>query len=292
MRGERVLGTAKRVGRHRAALGECPVWVDDRLRWIDCERGQLLTTDPASGATDVVQLPDRPGCIVPVEGSGLACAAGQDVFHVVPGGRGPLIASLAPGVPGRFNDGKCDAAGRLWVGTATHGEGAVCTLYRIEGEQVVPVVPGIAMSNGIGWSPAGSTMYYVDTSTGRLVAFAFDVAGGTVRDRRTLHAFDEPLLPDGLAVDAEGGVWLAIWGGACVVRLTASGEIEGIVRVPTPATTSCTFGGDDGRTLFITTAQDEAPRDSAAGAVFSFATDVSGVPQNALAIRDRRGAVP
>lgn len=271
----RVIGTATRVGPHRAILGECPVWDEGSVHWIDCVGAQILTTDVTDGSTTALALPERPGSIVPVSGGGLACAAGHEVFHLGREEPGTCIAALKPGSPGRFNDGKCDARGRLWVGTAFPSKEPICALYRVEAGTADPVVSGVGMSNGIGWSPDGATMYYVDTGTGRLDAFRFDAAAGAVDEGRTLRSFNPPLLPDGLAVDVEGGIWLAIWSGACVVRLRPSGDIDGTVRVPAGFVTSCAFGGEGNATLFITTARGGAEPDDQGGALFHFATGVA-----------------
>ena len=271
-----LLGTASRFSDHRAELGECPVWEPrtSRIRWIDAARGAVLATG-LDGATEALSLPEPPGCIVPTADGDLICAAGREIFRLGTDGPGERLAVLPPEDPGRFNDGKCDPDGRLWVGTALRTGEPACRLYRLDGGGLAPAVPGIRMSNGIGWSPNGATMYYVDTGAGTLDAFDFQ--SGELRRRRTLLRLDRPLLPDGLTVDAAGSVWLAVWGGAEVLRIDPCGAVTGRAKVPAGFVTSCAFGGDDLATLFITTAAGGAePRDQG-GALFSFAPGVAGL---------------
>ena len=276
-----LLGTASPLSDHRAGLGECPVWEPRtaRVRWIDAERGAVLST-AADGTTEAIHLPDPPGCIVPTANGGLVCAAGREVFRLGADGPGARLAALPPDDPGRFNDGKCDAAGRLWVGTAVRTGEPACRLYRIDDDGIAAAVNGVRMSNGIGWSPDGSAMYYVDTGAGSLDAFAFE--NGALGDRRTLLRLEPPLLPDGLAVDATGSIWLAVWGGAEVLRIAPTGAIEARVAVPAAFVTSCAFGGDYLRTLFITTAAGGPASSGQGGGLYTFAPGVSGLSVGAF----------
>ncbi len=280
------LGTAVQVGTHRAALGECPVWdgAAGRVHWIDGPGARVLTTDPASGATRGVSLPDRPGAIVPLAGGGLACAAGRRVFRLTPGGAGAEIAVLPPGET-RLNDAKCDARGRLWIGTAVPDKRPVCALYRIDGAGPAMMLDGVRMSNGLGWSVDDTVLYHVDTGTGVLTAWEYDLDRGTLGSGRVLHRHDPPLLPDGLCVDAAGHVWLAVWGGACVLRLAPDGTPAGHVRVPAGFVTSCAFGGADMRTLFITTAEGGDVPGDRGGGLFRFDAGVAGAPIHGFAAR-------
>ena len=277
-----LLGTASRLSDHRARLGECPVWEPHAscLRWIDAEGGAILSTTP-DGTTEAMPLPDPPGCIVPAADGGLVCAAGREVFRLGPDGPGEPIAALPADDPGRFNDGKCDGHGRLWVGTAVRTGQPACRLYRIDDTGIAPAISGVRMSNGIGWSPDGATMYYVDTGAGSLDAFAFQ--RGAPGARRTLLRLDPPLLPDGLAVDATGAVWLAVWGGAELLRIHPTGAVTARVAVPAGFVTSCAFGGEDLATLFITTAAGGAAPVDQGGALFAFSPGVSGLPVAAFA---------
>lgn len=273
------LGSATQVGTHRAELGECPVWNGEtgQIHWIDGPGAQVLTTDPESGVTTAIPLPNRPGSIVPLEGGGLACAAGRRVFRLTPDGEGGDIAVLPTGTP-RFNDAKCDALGRLWVGTALPEKQPVCALYRIDDNGPTVMLDGVRMSNGLGWSLDNSAMYHVDTGAGTLTVFGYDLASGSLGEGRVLHRFAAPHLPDGLSVDTEGFLWLAIWGGACVLRMTPDGDIAGRVHVPAGFATSCAFGGSQNETLFITTAAGGKEPGDRGGGLFKVHTGVAGGP--------------
>jgi len=277
----------------RAALGESPVWdaAAQRLLWLDILGCRLLRTDPLTGSTEAIPLDQRPGSIALAEGDSLLIAAGNEIIVRRGDGATRTVATLPAGEPGRYNDGKPDAAGRFWVGTASATAAPECALYSITpGSAPVAMVDGIRMSNGLGWSPDNRTFYYVDTGSHRLDAFAFDLAAGTLSGRRTLFELPPGHLPDGLAVDAEGRIWLAVWGAAAVLVLSPAGAIVATIELPTPRVSSCAFGGDDLKTLFITTAQEgmtpaEVAADPLAGALFALETDTAGLPPNRVQLR-------
>lgn len=260
------------IGPHRAGLGEGPLWRAEsaRLMWIDIRGAALLQTDPGSGQTQVTPLPESPGAVA-LSDRGVIWAIGQALVA-----EGREVARLPPGQPGRFNDGKADAAGRFWVGTANAKWRADCTLWRYDGA-FVPVLPGVTMSNGLGWSPDGRTFYYVDTGTLCLDAFDCAPDGGLSR-RRTLLRLPAGHLPDGLSVDAAGRIWLALWGGGCVLCVTPDGRVDRRLDLPVPLVTSCAFGGDDLRTLFITTAQSDGTPGPLEGALFAVDAGAQGLP--------------
>src|SRR5918999_4891566 len=157
----------------------------------------------------------------------------------------------------RMNDGKCDPAGRFWAGTmamdGARGRGA---LYRLDADRSVARMLGaVSVSNGLAWSADSSTMYYIDTPTGSVDAFEFDADAGAISGRRPFVKIDGgDGMPDGMTIDSEGGLWVALWGGGAVHRYDAGGRLDGIVEVPASLTTSCTFGGSDLGDLYITTA--------------------------------------
>jgi len=178
-----------------------------------------------------------------------------------------------PHGPGlRSNDGACDAAGRFWIGTMgldeTPGAGA---LYRYDG-RLEQVLDEVTLSNGIGWTRDDTRMYYIDSPVQRVDIFDFEVASGRIDDRRPFVSIDESEgIPDGLTVDDEGGVWVALYGGSCVHRYDESGRLDAVLEVPALNVTSCCFGGDDGRSLFVTTAAPD-------GNVYVTQPGVSGPP--------------
>ena len=155
----------------------------------------------------------------------------------------------------RSNDGACDAAGRFWIGTMaldlTPGAGA---LYCYDGK-LRRVLDGVTLSNGLGWTRDDTQMYYIDSTEQRVDVFDFELASGQLDKRRPFVSIDRSDgIPDGLTVDHEGGVWVALYGGSCVRRYDERGRLDAVVEVPAENVTSCCFGGDDGRSLFVTTA--------------------------------------
>jgi sugar lactone lactonase YvrE len=190
-----------------------------------------------------------------------------------------------------MNDGKCDERGRFWAGTmacdARPGRGA---LYRLDPAYSVScVLRGLSIPNGVDWSSDGRTMYFADSGERRIDCFDWDAETGTIAGRRPFVGFgrDEG-VPDGLTVDAEGYLWVAMWGGWCVRRYAPDGQLARVVEVPVARVSSCAFGGPDLRDLYITTASGgldaaERERQPDAGGVFRLRTDVSGRPPNSFA---------
>jgi sugar lactone lactonase YvrE len=274
------------LGSYRAELGESPLWdaATGRLLWLDILRSRLLSTDPATGATDVTELGRRASAIAFDDEGGLVAAAGREIVGL---GSGTILAALPENAAGRFNDGKPDAEGRFWVGTADPEGEPRGAFYRFSAPGLKAAVEGVRMSNGIGWSPEGRTMYYVDTGARRLDAFDFAMADGILGQRRTLVEFPAAHLPDGLTVDADGRIWLAVWGSSSVFVIAPSGKIERRIVLPTSRVSSCTFGGAQLRTLFVTTAQEgatpeELAADPLAGALFAFEPGVEGLPPDTV----------
>ncbi len=266
---------AERITAQRAELGEGPLWdaASGRLMWVDITGQAILSTDPVTGATTARTTPGPPSALTRST-RGLAVAMGQEM--VLARDFTPL-ARLPPGSPGRMNDGKTDPQGRFWVGTASARERPDCTLWRFDETTPEAVLDGIMMSNGLGWSPDGRSMVYVDSSRRQLWRFDFDGDSGALSARRVIHEVPAPVLPDGLAVDSAGDIWLAVWGMGAVLHLSPDGDEKGRIDLPTPCPSCCAFGGEDMKTLFITTAIDEsAPRDDHAGALFAVRPGVSG----------------
>jgi sugar lactone lactonase YvrE len=185
-----------------------------------------------------------------------------------------------------MNDGKCDAAGRFWAGTMALDErGGAGALYRLDPDgHVETMIDGVTISNGLDWSDDGRLMYFIDTPTQSVDVFDFDLASGRIANRRSFARID-PVdgAPDGLTLDAEGFVWVALWGGSRVRRYAPDGALDSIVRVPATYVTSCAFGGADLGDLYITTARiklSEADRASQplAGGLFRARPGVRGRP--------------
>ena len=276
----------------RVELGEGAHWdaAAGRLVWVDIRAGAVHTFDPATGADRSFAAGQPVGAAVPRAAGGFALAL-RDGFAVVDESGGGLrwIAPVEADRPEtRMNDGACDSAGRFWAGTMSITEDQpVGSLYRLEPDgEVATMLTGITISNGIGWSPDETTMYYVDTPQQSVEAFDFDVAEGTISGRRPVVAIEPGVgHPDGLTVDADGCIWVALWDGSAVRKYTPAGELAGIVDVPATRPTSCAFGGPELDDFYITTARKDPgrPRRSDGGDVFVVRTGSRGFPSHPFA---------
>jgi len=245
----------------RAELGEGPIWDDRRRRllFVDIMRGRVHEFDPASGADRVVDA-GRPVGAVALAANGDWILAASDGFHRVSpetGAREIIARVEAELADNRMNDGYVDARGRFWAGTMhMHGGIGKGSLYRLDPDgSVHRMLSDVSISNGLDWSPANEFLYYVDLPTRRVDRFDFDLEAGTIANRRTFVEIpSECGYPDGLIVDADGGVWVCLWGGGAVHRYRPDATLDRVIRVPASETTKCAFGGDDLRDLYITTA--------------------------------------
>jgi len=228
-------------------------------------------------------------------GAAALTAAGDLVLAVRDGfarldldsGKVRAIADVEADLPDqRMNDGKCDPAGRFWAGTMAldkrPGAGA---LYRLDPDgRVHRILDGVSISNGLDWSDDGRLMYYVDTPTRSIDVFDFDVASGAIANRRALARVERgDGWPDGLTLDADGYIWVALWAGAAVRRYAPDGTLDRVVAVPTTYPTSCAFGGPDLQDLYVTTAAtaltpEERLREPLAGGLFRCRPGVQGRP--------------
>ncbi len=276
-----------------AQLGEGPVWDAQHavLAWVDIPARLVHLTDPESGTTQDFEMPLDVGCVALRESGGFVAAL-EDGFWAVDGATPRRIAEV-PGMRAagiRFNDGACDPEGRFWAGTMAYDQRpGAASLHRLDVDgSVHQVLGGLTIGNGLAWDASGRVMYYIDTPTQRVDAFAFDPATGSLSDRRTvIHIPPESGAPDGMAIDAEGGLWIALWGGAAVHRYV-DGRLDRVVDLPVTQPTNCTFGGQDLDELFITSASigltPQQRRDQPlAGAVLRVRPGVQGLPASAYA---------
>jgi sugar lactone lactonase YvrE len=273
-----------------AIVGEGPIWHPDRqlLSWVDIEGCRVHWYDPARNLDTSVDVGQPVGAALPRRAGGLILAL-RDGFAALDGGQVRMLIDVEADDPNtRMNDGACDRAGRLWAGTMAfaerHGAG---TLYRLDPDlRVTAAVTGVTISNGIGWSPDDMLMYFIDTPTMGLDVFAYDPTTGALGARRRLVTFPEGRgMPDGLTVDAEGYIWVALWGGWAVQRYAPDGTLDRTIQVPAAQTSSCAFGGADLGDLYITTAARgvsvaEQPH---AGGLFRCRPGVVGQPEFAFA---------
>jgi sugar lactone lactonase YvrE/DNA-binding IclR family transcriptional regulator len=272
-----------------AQLGEAPVWVarEKRLYWVDILHPAIHRFDPATGKNESRDVSKLVSAIVPAMG-GLVVAS-QDGIERFDFGAGSFsaFAEPEPGMPeNRLNDAKTDPGGRLWVGSMRLDVSrAGGSLYRLSGDGAVArMETGITVANGLGWSPDKRTFYFVDTIPGSIYAYDFDVATGSIAARRLFAAVpDAEGRPDGLAVDADGGVWCAIWDGWRVNRYRPDGSFDRAIDLPVPRPTSVAFGGDDLATLFITSARTRLPASTLSeaplsGGIFACLPGERGLP--------------
>jgi sugar lactone lactonase YvrE len=250
----------------RGLLSEGPRWDADRaeLIWIDILAGEVHTaTLGADGHLEPVRTlraGRHVGAAAPATAGGYVLAAAGGFCHVDDDGALTELAQPEGGrADVRMNDGICDPQGRFWAGTMAYAETpGAGRLYRLDLDGTCTLVlDGLTISNGMGWSPDGATMYLADSGTGEVAAFDFDPAGGALDHRRTLvHVTTPGAAPDGLTVDDNGDVWVALWNGGALACYTPDGSLRATVPVPVDRPTSCAFGGSDGATLFVTTSRE------------------------------------
>ncbi len=278
-------------------LGESPFWhpAERRLYYIDIPGKRLHRFDPASSRRETWELDSEPGCAAPLPDGRvlLALRRGVCVFDLAATAPQPLAEAPYDTASQRFNDGKCDARGRLWVGTIVEPrEPALGTMQCFQSGVLSPRFDGVSTSNGLAWSPDGCTMYWADTHRGLVQAFDFAPDSGELSRRRDFARF--PLdktsdaylgKPDGAAMDSEGCYWVAMYDGQRVLRLSPEGQILRQVFLPVRCPTMPAFGGDGLRTLYITSARENRPPEELAaqplaGCVLALDVDVPGLPVN------------
>ncbi len=274
-----------------ALLAEGPCWLPERqaLLWVDIESSEVHCLDPYGKNEQVWKMPCHVGVAVPTR-RGDFLTATRDGFMRLDPNTGAITTLVDPenDRPGnRFNDGKCDPQGRFWAGTLSYQRTPhAAALYRLDPDlSVHRMLADVTTSNGLAWSLDGHTMYYIDTPTRRVDAFDFDPHTGSICNRRTVVTIDESLgKPDGMTIDVEGMLWVALWGGWAVGRWNPqTGQLLGKVEVPVERTSSCCFGGPDYATLFITTARTglvpaALEQQPLAGSLFAVETGIRGLP--------------
>lgn len=245
-----------------AKLGEGPCWHEQEgvLYWVDILGQRLHRYDPDGARTTVWDLPEMVGTVAPRASGGLLLALqnGLAFFDTVSGDVERLpVVDANPRT--RFNDGKCDPQGRFWFGSMDIEEREnLGSLYCMDIDGTITTwAKGLGVSNGMTWSLDGQTMYYIDSPTRRIDCFRMNSGTGALSERQTLVTFDEEEgFPDGMTRDAEGNLWVAHWGGACLTkRAPNTGERLATISTHAYQTSACCFGGSDLTDLYITTAQ-------------------------------------
>jgi len=273
-----------------AQVGEGPSW-DTRenvLWWVDITGHLVHCYDPATGIDTTIDVGQAVGAVVPRASGGLALAV-EEGFAVLDPKTGniQLIAEAEKDRPeNRMNDATCDTSGRLWAGTMAYDETAGAgAFYRLDPDRsVTTILEHVTCSNGTAWSPDDKLMYYIDSGAQQVDVFDYERTTGSVSSRRKL--IDIPAdagVPDGMTVDAEGHLWVALWGGGAIMRYSPDGKLVKVLAIPVTQPTSMAFGGPDLTDLYITSATEgltEAARikDPHAGALFRHRPGVKGLP--------------
>ncbi|AZF15793.1 SMP-30/gluconolactonase/LRE family protein [Pseudomonas sp. R3-18-08] len=273
---------------HRARLGEGPFWdaPSQALFWVDIAARQALRL--MDGQLRVWQLPEHVSAFIPCESGDALVTLSSGVYRLDLNTEALTLLCVADPQPGnRGNEARCDAQGRLWLGTmqnniGAHGEDLPITrrsggLFRIDADATVtPLLSGLGIPNTLLWSDDGGHVHFGDSLDGTLYRHAIQ-PDGQLDAARTWFAAHERGGPDGSAMDSEGYIWNARWDGSCLLRLTPQGQVDRIVELPVSRPTSCVFGGPDLTTLYITSAAGplDHPLD---GAVLSLQVEVPGKP--------------
>jgi sugar lactone lactonase YvrE len=284
------MAIAEQVTGPEAYHGEGPCWWPawGGLRYVDMLAGDVLSLDAGSGSLTREHVGEVAAVIRPRAGGGSVLAL-RDSFAVTAGPLSELhtVASVRQPEGVRLNEGGCDPDGRFYCGSMASDETPRAgTFYRLDPDgTLTPLLTGVTISNGFDFSPDRSLAYYIDTSDLGIDIFDYSPAGGLAERRRWVDIPEEAGGPDGLVVDAEGGVWVALFGGAAVHRYSPDGELDAVVALPVRSVTACTFGGADLGTLYITTSQIRADPEAepAAGALFAITPGVTGRPALAFA---------
>jgi sugar lactone lactonase YvrE len=244
-----------------ATLAEGPLWDPARsvLWWVDILAGQVHAFDPLRGKDTRYDVGSMVGAVA-LRHDGSLLAALQDGFVTLDPatGRTAPFLSLAPEpIPRRANDGKCDPQGRFLIGRVSLDEApGTGTLHRLDPDRsLARLADGLTIPNGMAWHSDGRTFYFIDSPRKEVTVHEYGSAAVGLGPGRALVRFDGEALPDGMTIDAEDCLWIALWGGSRVVRVSPDGAVLATVHLPASLVTSCTFGGEALDELFITTAR-------------------------------------
>jgi sugar lactone lactonase YvrE len=274
----------------RSIVGEGPFWQAEKgvLGWVDIMSNRLHTYDPATGRDTTVDVGQPIGAASARASGGYVLALRDGFAALDDAGKLEMLAHVELDLTtNRMNDGNCDRLGRFWAGTMAFDElleaGA---LYCLDLDHSVRRVFGpTTISNGIDWSPDDQIMYYVDSTTQGLDTFPFNLDAGTLGPRQRLATIPRELgVPDGLTVDADGYIWVAVWGGWCIRRYTPEGALDRVITLPVSQVSACAFGGPNLDDLYITSASanlsaEQLAREPLAGSLFRFRPGVRGKPR-------------
>jgi sugar lactone lactonase YvrE len=295
-------------------LGESPFWhpTEKMLYWIDIPGKKIHRSSLDGMVTDGWDMTQEPGCIAPAKRGGLIIALRDGIYRAAHWQADLVkIASVTyDTATQRFNDGKCDTAGRFWAGSMFEPRTErLAALYRLDSRDTVDhkkspkfdmVQKDAILANGLGWSPDNKTIYWADTVDQIIHAWDWDAVTGSMSNKRVFQKFDAKPAgrtlensqgvnyqgrPDGCAIDTQGNYYIAMYDGQCILKFAPSGKLLETIPTPTRCTTMPCFGGEDMKTLFITTSSfmrsaEELKAQPLAGHVFSMQVDIPGLPVN------------
>ncbi|MBE8988191.1 SMP-30/gluconolactonase/LRE family protein [Nostoc sp. LEGE 12450] len=273
----------------RARLGEGPIWdsTGKLLYWVDIYNHRVHQFNPTTGENGFFDVGDVVGAIATAGADRLIMLLRHHLafLNTQTGVVTPILEIEANLPDNRLNDGKCDPQGRFWFGSMCSIEKPQASLYRYDTDGSLHLMEtGLTISNGLGWSPDQKTFYLTDSPQQKIYAYDFDSVTGSITNRRIfVDLTHESFYPDGLTIDSEGHIWSAMWDGWCVICFNPKGEEILRIKLPVQLPTSCTFGGDNLQTLYITTAsvglsQAEIEKSFYSGDLFALQTDVTGLP--------------
>jgi sugar lactone lactonase YvrE len=268
----------------RADLGEGPFWdaPTQTLYWLD-----VLNKRIYAGHDLYAQLDETIGCAALCKDGGLILTLKNTIVELKPDSAKPtVLAALSEPVNNRFNDGKCDPAGRFLAGSMDLNESnPTGAFYSFDGKTVTKLRTGITISNGLTWSPDHKTFYYIDTPTRKVTAFDYDLATGQIAEPRVVIQVPDGMgWPDGMTSDADGNLWIAMWAGAQLTKWDpCTGQLLERIPMPVLQPSSCIFGGADLNELYITSArkgmcQADLQKYPLSGGLFKVTTEVTGMP--------------
>lgn len=274
----------------KSLLGEGAFWnhKTNELYWVDIEAKTLNIYSPETKANRSIQLPSLVGTVVPYTKSEAVVALLDGIYKVnVLSGELSLLSDIESNMPeNRFNDGKCDPRGNLWVGSMHFGQSKPnASVYKINQQgETTKMIDSVTISNGIVWTKDAKTMYYIDTPTEQIVAYDFDKQTSTISNKRVVvEVSKEHGFPDGMAIDEDDMLWVGMWNGNAVARFNPkNGKLISKISVPAHNVTSCAFGGENLDILYITTSsldmtEEEQKKYPRAGSIFKIKPGVKGV---------------
>lgn len=276
------------VGTHVSVWGEGPLWHQNRLLYVDIEAFKIVAYDPVTKVEKIWDVGQRVGTVVPRASGGLVWAGDTGIYALDEAtGLSTFIGDPEPHLPdNRFNDGKCDPAGRFWAGSICLKKQPEGSLYCLHTDLRIEKKFGpVTNSNGIIWSKDSSTMYYIDTPSKKVRAFDFDRETSAITNERVIwDTSADSSSPDGMTIDSEDRLWIAFCHGAKVVCFDpATKKVVDQVNFPCVETTACAFGGPDLGDLYVTTGLKPGLKEDLAGRVFVCRPGARGVPADAFA---------